>query len=473
MSTSQLAQRPLAYRQVAFILGLALAMCAAMLPMKWAVLLVLGTSSLVILTVRPEWVVLALPLLVPFTYQFSLMVSGFRLGLLDLALVAVMASWLARSVIRRRLVLRVDEVGILLLLWLWVLLLSLLGSRSLSAGLGEVFKWTEVLLIYFVAQMLMGRNGVRFVVFSIATAGVVSALLGLLQFISGHGPEGFVLFGRFMRAYGTFEQPNPFAGHLGLSLPFALAWAIAANDRPRWERLLMLAAAATMGLGILASWSRGGWVALAVAVVLMLALLAPRLFLVATTLVLVLALVMGGDVVESPLLRRALGMGADVRTLNVAQVEPTDENWSVVERLAHWQAGWYMFAARPWFGVGIGNYEVIYPEYALPRWSDPLGHAHNYYLNVAAETGLIGLFAYVALGCAIMLKILSAWRCARNGQARALILAVLGSLTYLSVHNLVDNLYVHGMQFLVALGLVGVAVVSASEGNEMKEVSTA
>lgn len=473
MITFRLALHPISHRRVACVLGLAVATCASVLPLKWAVPLVLGAPGVVALAVRPEWAVLALPLLVPFTYQFSLTVGGFRLGLLDLALIAVTALWLARSVARRRLELRVDGLGVLLLLWLWIILLSLLGSRSLSAGLSESFKWGEVILVYLVARVLIGKNELRFVVFSITIAGVVSALLGLFQFISGHGPESFVLFGRFMRAYGTFEQPNPFAGHLGLSLPFALAWVVAGSDRPRWERLLMLAATAVMGLSILASWSRGSWLALAIATALMLALLAPRLSLLATSLVLLVMLVMGGNVVESPLARRALGMGSDVRTLNVAQVELTDENWSVVERLAHWQAGWYMFAARPWLGVGIGNYEVVYPQYALPRWSDPLGHAHNYYLNVAAETGLIGLFAYGALGGAIALKTLSAWRHAKDSQARALILAAVGSLTYLSVHNLVDNLYVHGMQFLVALGLVGVAVASASEGSEMKEASIA
>jgi len=36
--------------------------------------------------------------------------------------------------------------------------------------------------------------------------------------------------------------------------------------------------------------------------------------------------------------------------------------------MAHWQAAWEMFAAHPWPRVGIGNYAVAYPSYALPRW---------------------------------------------------------------------------------------------------------
>ena len=48
----------------------------------------------------------------------------------------------------------------------------------------------------------------------------------------------------------------------------------------------------------------------------------------------------------------------DVRT-----VEVTSDNWAIVERMAHWQAGWYMFVDHPWLGVGAGNYAEAYPTY--------------------------------------------------------------------------------------------------------------
>ena len=78
-----------------------------------------------------------------------------------------------------------------------------------------------------------------------------------------------------------------------------------------------------------------------------------------------------------------------------------DENFALVERRAHWQAAVEMFEDSPWVGVGIGNYAVAYPAYALPKWEDPLGHAHNYYLNVLAEAGGIGFLAYILLWGAI------------------------------------------------------------------------
>ena len=103
--------------------------------------------------------------------------------------------------------------------------------------------------------------------------------------------------------------------------------------------------------------------------------------------------------------------------VDVRGVEITDANFAVLERMAHWQSALSMWTENPWLGVGIGNYEPVYYKYALPNWPLPLGHAHNYYLNIAAETGVLGLAAYLFLWGAALLGV---WRAARRAStARA------------------------------------------------------
>ncbi|MGH2469113.1 MAG: hypothetical protein ACRDGF_03490, partial [Chloroflexota bacterium] len=88
-----------------------------------------------------------------------------------------------------------------------------------------------------------------------------------------------------------------------------------------------------------------------------------------------------------------------------------------------------------------------------------LGHAHDYYLNMAAECGLLGLSGYLVF-------LLSAFRHAA-GTVRATLsrpwfgvaVGLLGSLTAISVHNLVDNMYVHGIPVLLGLLLGAVTVL--------------
>src|SRR5262249_35325664 len=82
---------------------------------------------------------------------------------------------------------------------------------------------------------------------------------------------------------------------------------------------------------------------------------------------------------------------------DVRGVVLTSENFAVVERMAHWQAGWGMFQDYPSLGAGPGNYPAVYEQYFIPPWREALGHAHNYYLNMAAEAGMPGLLALLVL----------------------------------------------------------------------------
>ena len=60
-----------------------------------------------------------------------------------------------------------------------------------------------------------------------------------------------------------------------------------------------------------------------------------------------------------------------------------------------------MFFDHPILGVGIGNYPDAYPQYYITIFVNSLGHAHNYYINIAAETGFIGLVVYLLFLLAI------------------------------------------------------------------------
>jgi O-antigen ligase len=73
---------------------------------------------------------------------------------------------------------------------------------------------------------------------------------------------------------------------------------------------------------------------------------------------------------------------------------------SIRARTAETTAGIEMFLDHPVTGVGIGNYKDHYPEYARDQGIDARRKArepHNLYLEIAAETGLPGIAAFVFL----------------------------------------------------------------------------
>ncbi len=309
-----------------------------------------------------------------------------------------------------------------------------------------------------------------------------------------------MILGRFYRAYGTFEQPNPFGGYMALNASLAVGalvgliihgwqtsgrvseWAskqvnqletrnsklirIMQTLAPFWLSFMALTAAAT-GLALVMSWSRGAWLGFAAAVGT-LVLFLPRkrwhgLLLVALA-VAGLAISLQLNLLPASVAERLTSWQDDFQLGDVRGVDINDANYAVLERLAHWQAALDMARDNLWLGVGFGNYEPSYPDYDLLNWPYPLGHAHNYYLNLLAEVGVIGLITYLILWATIfwqtihLLK-LSDWRW------RGVALGLLAAWTALSVHHLLDKLYVNNIYIhLGALaGLLSVLTIEAEK----------
>src|SRR5262249_44818113 len=156
-------------------------------------------------------------------------------------------------------------------------------------------------------------------------------------------------------------------------------------------------AAAVMLAALYVSFSRGAWLGAAAAGLALAAALPRRIWLGVTLVSLALAagwaLAVAG-LLPASLTARLAQVGDFTAASNITGIDITGNNFAIVERLAHWQAAEDMARDYPWLGVGVGNYETAYPAYALLNWPLALGHAHMIYLNVLAETGLVGLAAY-------------------------------------------------------------------------------
>jgi putative inorganic carbon (HCO3(-)) transporter len=368
--------------------------------------------------------------------------------------------------------------------------LSLWSAVGLAAyGLPELVKWLEILLVLVLIAARARPPHLPWLVGAVLLIGVFQAAVGLVQFgLRAEGPEHFLIPGtEFYRAYGTFEQPNPYAGYVGMTLALALGatlgshWDVQARRRGGRGSLsaslrpfALLPVVVVLGAALGASWSRGAWIGFAAALVAMAAALPRRatygLALVGLLVVLVLALYATGLVPPS-VLARLTDFAAGLRLEDVRGVGINNANYAVIERLAHWQAALEMWRSRFWVGVGLGCYEAAYPLFALINWPVALGHAHNIYLNLLAETGLLGLATYLVFWGTVLWQ---TWRIARRatGLSRGIAVGLLGTWTHLAVHNFFDNLYVNNVHLLVGL-LLGVLVTCARSLPKDHEIQTA
>jgi len=455
------------------------AILLALLPLKLAALLIAGAAFTLALLLWPVIGLFALALVIPFSAVLRLPMGPTSIGVTDLLVSATGFAWFLRFVGSREWAARGRGQGDTArntqhvikkspLLWLIlpfgiVLLYSTLAAQSLEQAIPELIKWAEVALVYFLGvQLLDERHRLPFVMFLLlAAAG--EAVIGMRQFMFRIGPEAFEL-GRFLRAYGTFGQPNPYAGYLGLALPLSLALSLWAGQKA-WEHrkqsgqaalrsgllaLFILGLTAIIAGGIVASWSRGAWLGVAASVVAVLALysLSGRILILLGALAGFILL----PVLPASITARLADIARYFGTWNVRTVLVTDENFSVMERVAHWQVAWEMFADHPWLGVGVGNWDVVYPRYAIDQWFDSMGHAHNVLFHYAAVAGILGALTYLWLWLGSLVAAFVA--IIRNiGLNRAIAIGVFGLLVHLSIHNQLDNLWVQGMPLMIALAL--------------------
>jgi O-antigen ligase len=240
----------------------------------------------------------------------------------------------------------------------------------------------NVLLFIIVFSAVRERRHFTWVLASYVTAAAASAAYGLLLGSPGT-PEADVV-----RLTGTIGDANELAAVLVAGVWFAFALATSLRRAPI-ARILALAAGVFCIAGIFLSLSRGGLLALGVTLLAAI-LFGGRWRAAAAVVGVLLAMVTAGYfvLVASPEARTR------VTTLQGG-----------AGRSDIWTIGLRMVKAHPVRGIGVGNFQNTAVSYVLApgtiRRADLLIEkpkvAHNTYLQVAAELGLVGLALFMFL----------------------------------------------------------------------------
>jgi O-antigen ligase len=404
--------------------------------------------------------------------------SDLSFGAAEVLVALLTVTWLAQGVRRRQLHVRAGAIAVVALAMVCLATFSIVYADDRPSAIKESLKWLELLLgLLIVVDLASDAGPARWVIGAMLLAGAAEAAYGAVQFVTDAGPGAFQLSGA-LRAFGHFDQPNPFAGYLTTILPLSICMALCPANPTRF-RWISLGAAGLLAIGIGLSQSRGAWLGAAVAAVCLLLAWSrfTRRLLIPCALggALALALAVSG-LLPAAILDR-LGQTIEYfGVFDVRTVEVTSENWAVVERMAHWQAGWYMFIDHPWLGVGAGNYAQAYPQYFVGTWREALGHAHNYYLNILAELGVLGGgllllllgLAFRQLGGALVRSELL-----RDSFWRAVLAGAFAGLVVFCVHNMFDSLFVHSVNIqvgvLLGLGVLATQRLTAAGVNQTVE----
>lgn len=372
--------------------------------------------------------------------------------------------------------------------WLAAYSLVILASSALAANRGladeHAMESAKCLAIFFlVVGLATTLDRIEGAVAAMVGAGALMGGLGVFQFLTGRFDNEMGGLARIKQAQiygdvfepriaGSLGDPNFFAQVLVLLVPLALysAW----SARSRRGRIAAYLAGGLIAAALILTYSRGAALALALVVLLM---LYERGIRRETAAALVVVVVASAWFVPSGFSRRL----ETIEQLLPSDRAVSDPDSSFEKRKLLNTAAGMMFLDHPGWGVGAGNFTVHFATYAdeigstAQEYDDPAqrNYAHSLPLQIAAETGLVGIifFAGIVATCFIYLSHARQIFLDRGKPSGA---AMATALTIGLVGYLVAALFLHGhfQRYLwLAFGLMA-ALYRVARAEEEEGVSS-
>ena len=213
---------------------------------------------------------------------------------------------------------------------------------------------------------------VRRVLVVFVTSCAAAGVIGLIGFVNG-AP----------RVSGPLGDPNDFAFFMVGALPLALVLRRSARRPFLWDAAAVVIAAATLG-----TLSRGAIAAIAAMIVYAVLAGVLRARVVGAILAALVVLFAVLAVTDAKVIETSLQQKSSVASKNVD------------ERLVRWRVTAEMTIDYPLLGIGPGGFKADYADYIDPSEIDvlhPLDVAHETYLEISAELGLVGMGTFLAM----------------------------------------------------------------------------
>jgi len=317
--------------------------------------------------------------------------------------------------------------GFLILLQI-VLGLSAYRHDTIS---GALLYCAYAMLCFLSAQTLLRSSQARTIAVILALYGFTVAAFALLQGIAPNGKLFWVRQPSMGGAiYGPYVNHNHYAGLMEMLVPIlpVLSLTRLVGDR---ERIAAGVAAAIMVGTVFLSGSRGGMLAIFVELAfLAVVLLRQRRSIRIIVGVVAFAVVLVG------LLTWLGGKELTSRVSSISTEARTELSGGM--RLSIDRDALRMFANKPVLGWGLGTFPVVYPQYRSFYTNFFVNEAHNDYLQLLCEVGLLGfgtmVWFLVVVYRSAMRKIAN-WMSDVSG---AVTLACTLGLTGILVHSLLD-----------------------------------
>lgn len=411
-----------------------------------------------------HFMVISLPLIfLPFTQEWYGLakVTFFRIETLF-----ILSCWLIKQLFSDEIEIKRTGIDFFVFAFIFLGLISTLASSSpIISFLGKYRRYEGFstllnygLIFFLVNQSIFKTKKINSILTSlVVTSGIIS-LYGILQF-AGYD---FIGWNRNLweanRSFSTLGNPVFLGGYLVLILPLALVKYFN-SDKLRvsffYGLIIFL-----IFFCLIATFSRGGWIAGLVGFALMIVLIGKKAALSKKTGIIILIFIF--TLITSLFLNR-LNLSDSNKRLSFSKrlvsISETDKGWG--SRIEVWKAIPKIVLEKPLLGWGPDMFYLAYPKVATLKYAKFIGkstypsdNAHNYFLQLLSTQGILGFLAYALIIFVLLfygIKFLLKQEDEKRILLSGLMAAFVGYLIYLqSGINISSN----GMIFWLIAGII-------------------
>jgi putative inorganic carbon (HCO3(-)) transporter len=312
---------------------------------------------------------------------------------------------------------------------------SLLGAHESYFGLTTLLAYA---VLFFVTRGLCETaEDARRLLLAPLVGAAVAAVYALVQ-LGGMDP---IRYGRtsglggFVRPFATLGHPNFLSAFLVMALPLVLYALVRGWRGGRRAAAVVPAAVAVLALvGTAVAVSRGAWLALVAAV---LVLVAGALWAGERRAAAALGVAAGGAVAVVGGLTLFLP-GPTAGAVLTGLLQRMRQLGDSASRQHIWQAAWRIFREHPLVGSGLDTFQIAFADqrtaaYWTIEWNASPTRAHNEALNLLATQGTLGALAVLVVAAGVVVATWRAWRLAGD---RLLVAALVAGLAAFAVQDL-------------------------------------
>jgi len=382
-------------------------------------------------------------------------------AVLKLFVIFLFAIWLIKMINTGKYSLQKTKLDLPIILFSLVLILSLFISKTKTVSLQDFIIFFSYILIFFLVTNNIDKKS-DFNSF-IHLFFIISSLVSIYTIIQYYGFDPYL--SDLHSLTSTIGQKNWISNYLAMIFPAMFSYFLL--EQTKKNKIIYFFLLSILYLTLMICQSRGIWISISIIAILAIYIIFKLKFyeifkinkkwlLLLLITFLIIATIYSTD---NPLNKSAITVPQ--RALSTFD----EQDPSINTRLLMWRTTLEMIKDRPILGSGIGTFKMNYLNYQAEflknnpyyiKYSGKAGEAHNEYLQMWAELGIIGLGIFIGIILLFYSLIINYLKKNNSDKEKIIVFGLVMGITCFLTHSLFTfplHVPALGLTFFALLGL--------------------